>query len=257
MARPIKQGLDYFPLDVDFFHDEKIEAISGEFGIKGEIATIKLLCAIYRNGYYIVWSDMLKMKLLRNLQGISAELLETIVQRLVKWNFFNEELFNSEKVLTSTGIQKRYVEATKRRKDIEKLDYWLLNGVNVNKNTTTNGINVNINTQSKVNKSKLKEEVKEETPTTSEIQERIQSNMRRPIDEIFCELDKNELWKENMCMIYRIKGNTREIKLQNFDKILEMFYRHLTVELQEKEKSIRDTYSHFSNWIKKINLNAL
>ncbi len=30
MARPNKQGLDYFPLDVDFFNDEKIEAISGE-----------------------------------------------------------------------------------------------------------------------------------------------------------------------------------------------------------------------------------
>ncbi|MCZ3393276.1 DUF4373 domain-containing protein, partial [Enterococcus faecium] len=41
MARPIKQGLDYFPLDVDFFEDEVIDGISGEFGIKGELITIK------------------------------------------------------------------------------------------------------------------------------------------------------------------------------------------------------------------------
>ena len=53
MARPNKTGLDYFPFDIDFFDDEKIMAISGEFGIKGEITTVKLLCAIYRNGYFI------------------------------------------------------------------------------------------------------------------------------------------------------------------------------------------------------------
>lgn len=48
MARPVKEGLDYFPLYVDIFEDEKIEAISGEFGIKGEIIVVKLLCAIYK-----------------------------------------------------------------------------------------------------------------------------------------------------------------------------------------------------------------
>ena len=52
MARPTKEGLDYFPLDVDVFEDEKIEAIAGEFGLKGEIAVIKLLCAIYKKGYF-------------------------------------------------------------------------------------------------------------------------------------------------------------------------------------------------------------
>ena len=101
MARPNKQGLDYFSFDVDFFEDEKIEAISGEFGIKGEIATIKLLCAVYRNGYFILWSDMLKMKLLKHLPGISSELLDAILNRLVVWDFFDKSLFNSVGVLTS------------------------------------------------------------------------------------------------------------------------------------------------------------
>ena len=79
MARPEEYGLKYFSFDVDFFTDEKIEAISGEFGIKGEIAAIKLLCAVYRNGYFIEWNEMLKMKLLRNLPGDSPELLDQII----------------------------------------------------------------------------------------------------------------------------------------------------------------------------------
>lgn len=125
MARPNKIGLDYFPLDVDIFEDEKMSAISGEFGIKGEITVIKLLCAIYRNGYYILWNDLLKFKLLKNLPGISSELIESIVNRLVLWGFFDKSLFDSVKVLTSRGIQKRYFEAVRRRKDFGNFPYLL------------------------------------------------------------------------------------------------------------------------------------
>lgn len=130
MARPNKQGLDYFPFDVDFFDDEKIEAISGEFGIKGEITAIKLLCAIYRNGYFILWSDMLKMKLLKNLPGVSSELLDAILNRLVLWDFFDKSLFDSMGVLTSKGIQKRFFSIVKRRNKNEDYPYLLVTACN-------------------------------------------------------------------------------------------------------------------------------
>ena len=146
MARPNKIGLDYFPLDVDIFEDEKISAISGEFGIKGEITVIKLLCAIYRNGYFILWNDLLKFKLLRNLSGVSSELIESIVNRLVLWEFFDKALFDSVKVLTSRGIQRRYFEAVKRRKTDDELPYLLINVCN---NTSSNDINAGKNSTKK------------------------------------------------------------------------------------------------------------
>lgn len=165
MARPNKQGLDYFPFDVDFFNDEKIEAISGEFGLKGEITAIKLLCTIYRNGYFIEWSDLYKMKLLKSLQGISVQLLDEILSRLVKWGFFDKELFDRSGILTSAGIQKRYFEITRRRKGSENLPHLLIdtcsfgvnvdtNSINVNNNPCLVGINVGNNAQSKVKESK-------------------------------------------------------------------------------------------------------
>jgi Domain of unknown function (DUF4373) len=157
MARPIKEGLEYFPLDVDFFNDEKIEAISGEFGLKGEIIVIKLLCTIYRNGYYTMWNELTKMKLLKSIPGVSIELLEQVITRLVKWNFFDENLFSSAKVLTSNGIQKRFLEATKRRKKEVNIVYVCNNGVNVYNNPPSSVVNVHINTQSKVKESKVKE----------------------------------------------------------------------------------------------------
>jgi hypothetical protein len=158
MARPTKNGLDYFPFDVDFFDDEKIEAISGEFGIKGELVTIRLLCVIYRNGYYIEWNDILKMKLLKKLPGIGVELLDLIVARLVAWGFFDKSLFDSAKVLTSKGIQSRFQEATKRRNSCEITVNAINYGVNDNKNPLSAGVNVVNNTQSKVKESKVKKE---------------------------------------------------------------------------------------------------
>lgn len=166
MARPTKNGLDYFPFAVDFFYDEKIEAISGEFGIKGEMVAIKLLCAIYREGYFIEWSEMLRMKLLKQLPGVSSQLLDQIVSRLAKWEFFDENLLGSANILTSIGIQKRFDEATKRRINIENRDYWLLNEVNVNINYRSIGINATLTTQSKVKESKGDESKEQEISKT-------------------------------------------------------------------------------------------
>jgi len=155
MARPKKSGLDYFPFDIDFFQDEKVVCVAGEFGLKGEICMIHLLCAIYRNGYFIVWNDMLKYKLLKELPGISAGLLQQIVEGLVRWGFFDEDLFGSAQILTSRGIQKRYFEAIRRRVPSDSKLPYLLVSADINKvSADINPINDNINPQSKVKKSK-------------------------------------------------------------------------------------------------------
>lgn len=144
MARPNKKGLDYFPLDVNIFNDEKIAAIGGEFKLKGEIVVIKLLCAIYRNGYYLEWSEINKMNILRTLHdAVSANLLEDIVKRLVRWGFFDESLFNTSGVLTSRNIQECYFSATARRKHVTtKYPYILLTNAKTDVNVCNNPVNV-------------------------------------------------------------------------------------------------------------------
>lgn len=167
MARPTKEGLDYFPLYVDIFEDEKIEAISGEFGIKREIVVIKLLCAIYKNGYFILWNDLTIAQMLKRLPGISKDLLNNIVERLVLWEFFNKYLFHSVGILTSENIQDIFLEATKRRKSPNPTLYMIDENqvdndneiINVNNNSQADGVNVDINAQSKVNESKEKESI--------------------------------------------------------------------------------------------------
>lgn len=116
----MKKGLDFFPLDVDFFDDEKVQFISARFGIKGEVCAIRLLTRIYRNGYFIKWDED-SAYLFSKVAGkeFSPCLANEIVHELVKRGFFNKSLFDSFGILTSRGIQDRFLKACIRRKDVE------------------------------------------------------------------------------------------------------------------------------------------
>lgn len=175
MANTFKEGLDYFSFDVDFFNDEKVEFLAARFGIKGEIIAIKLLCKIYRNGYYCNWNNdecMLFAK--RAGDGLTPSLVNEAIQELVRRGFFNETLLNSFKILTSKGIQKRYIQAVVRRKNITIDNRFLLINPDDFKNVSINFINaasitnnVTINKQSKVKEKKRKEmeeELGDESP---------------------------------------------------------------------------------------------
>ena len=57
MARPMKIGLDYFPLDVDADTDEKIEYVIAKKGFITFGVYIRLLMGIYKDGYYTEWNE--------------------------------------------------------------------------------------------------------------------------------------------------------------------------------------------------------
>lgn len=238
MARPNKIGLSYFPFDIDFFEDEKIEAISGEFGIKGEITAIKLLCAIYRNGYFISWNEMLKMKLLNNLPGISSELLEQILKRLIKWGFFDEDLFNTASILTSSGIQKRYFSIAKRRKNNENYPYLL---VNVYNNPLDNEL-----MYAKTDKEK---KIKENKNYLSvEKKEFISDNVfEKPLSDCLNELLDNQSWVDAVTMNTRSAGNN-DFTVESFKGYLKQFFIKLQNE-GETAKSPKDAMAHFARWL--------
>ena len=57
MARPKKQGLDYFQKNVNFYQDIKIRKLIRHKGIQAVSVYDILLCQIYGVGYYICWDD--------------------------------------------------------------------------------------------------------------------------------------------------------------------------------------------------------
>lgn len=107
MARTIKQGLDYFPFDVDFYQDLKIRKLIKYQGGKAISVYTLLLCIIYRNGYYIRWDKELPF-MISELTGYTEANIQEVIECCMNIGLLSRELFESEGILTSKGIQARY-----------------------------------------------------------------------------------------------------------------------------------------------------
>lgn len=159
----MKSGLEYFPLDVHL--DEKFELIEAEFGITGFAVVVKLLQRIYGGqGYYCEWTDEVALVFARHC-GVGASAVSEIVNASIRRGIFDQKIFQEHGILTSAGIQRRYLDACSRRKIVEiQKSYLLLCHTQIPKNVHICGENVDIfaenvyaNEQSKVKESKVKQ----------------------------------------------------------------------------------------------------
>ena len=163
MARPLKQGLDYFSLDC--YMDDKIKLIQAEFGLKGFAIIVKLWQMIYREqGYYGEWNKEKELLFAHDeCSDCGVQLINNIVAACVERDIFSKELFQKYGILTSKGIQKRYFSAIARREKVNVKKEYLLIGVGKNTvnasnnpvNADNNSINECKSTQSKVKESKV------------------------------------------------------------------------------------------------------
>jgi hypothetical protein len=245
VARKTKPGLDYFPMDVDFFEDEKIELISSEFGPKGENITLRLLCKVYRNGYYYQWDKDQSLLFAKRVgNGVTGALVDEVVQGLIKRSFFDKGVFDSFAVLTSKGIQTRYIDAKERAKEVVFFKEYQLIDINVlNKwnNAVIKSIIEDSNTERREEKIKEEKKREEQLPT-------MEINNFSVIYDIEADLLKNQSILEQICM-----GASRDLETAKF--VLKKY--HLT--LQEKEqypKSRPALIAGFKKWLLNENFNG-
>ena len=118
MARPQKEGLDYFPLDVDIAEDKRVQFVVGKCGQEGFATIIHLLMAIYRNGYYLTW-DELELYSTSQRINLPVNTISEVVSHLLNYGFFDKEKFDLFGILTSHGIQTRYLRACEYRKKVK------------------------------------------------------------------------------------------------------------------------------------------
>lgn len=132
MSRPVKKGLEYFPFDTDAFDDPKLIDLQLKYGPLGESVWMRLLCMVYREGYYFSFGDLdrLCIILTRSIGSRWTRDIRTVRQvvlYLAKINLVSSELMQRG-VITSAGIQRRYLKACARRHSAKKVsgEYWLL-----------------------------------------------------------------------------------------------------------------------------------
>lgn len=175
MARPFKQGLEYFALDVNM--SDEVELIEAVHGLVGFAVLIKLFQKIYSEGYFIEWQEKDQI-LFSNRVSDDRNRVTSIVSDCIKWGIFNSDMYRQYGILTSRRIQEQYFTATYKRVKVTAIREYLIidvddrdhvsiigvsdirNGattkVSDDSNGATSRVSVVQSTQSKVKQSKEK-----------------------------------------------------------------------------------------------------
>ena len=169
MARPKAKGVEYFPLDVGFLSDLKIRKIMLSCGASSIAVLIYIFAAIYRDeGYFMNVKDD-DIALIALDTNLDTDYVKNVINRACEVGLFSFRIYDNFRVLTSEGIQNRYLKITERRKSVKiNADINLVNvdmmytetRVNVAEtivNVAETPVNVYKSTQSKVKESKVKE----------------------------------------------------------------------------------------------------
>lgn len=147
MARPKKQGLDYFTNDVNFYQDIKIRKLIRHKGVQAVSVYHILLCQIYASGYYLPWDEDLPF-IVSETSGLEEDTIQDIINYCITIGLFDKTVFDTHQVLTSHGIQERYISfcAVAKRKLPDNTPYLLVdlnpNQVNSDKKVVTSGKNL-------------------------------------------------------------------------------------------------------------------
>lgn len=168
MALAIK-GLQYFPLDVNFFENNKIAIIISDYGLEATAVVLKLFSQIYKSGYYMDWNEKIGKIFSASFHTkYSYATIMNLVNSLVEEDIFNKRMYEEYHILTSEKIQNCYFSATVRRKKqkISNPEYLLIADMIPSSTTPNEHLNddsVDKNPkiacnfeQSKVDKSKVK-----------------------------------------------------------------------------------------------------
>lgn len=251
MARPIKTGLDYFPLDIDFFEDIKIRKLIKYLGAKSISVYAYLLCKIYREGYFIKWDIELPF-IISEATGLKEEYVNEVVKFCLRNDLFSENLYNSKNILSSKGIQERYkliCSTAKRKYNISKhnlvnSEETLVNSEETQVNSEETLVNSEFSTQSKVKESKVN------TSSNEEVEKGEIRNSIFPEKHLdFCkELSVSQNWIDTFLINFKIPISDDNL---NFKRILNNFLKHLNLEQKEHSRK-NDFVKHLNSWCRKL-----
>ena len=121
-------GINYFPVGVNFMEENAMEVIEAKYGIKGSAIVLKLLCKIYKEGYFIHWDEE-QCLIFANKAGreVQAAEVQGIIEILFIKGIMDKNSYLENGILTSENIQKVWMEATKRRKrELSELPYLMV-----------------------------------------------------------------------------------------------------------------------------------
>ena len=256
----------YFPLDVRFFENDKIEFIMAKFGLRGVSIVIRLLCDIYANGYYIRWDDDKCRLMSRKLGARNGQFVSQVVQGLLKIGFFDAESYTKHGILTSKSAQEVYLDYVRKCKleEIQDSDYLIIEPIQKRKHTKrekqidekrdskgeTNNSPYNIN---KIKGNKIEKEEKNSSSSEEEkevVEDANASggkdlNEKKSLKSYRIELLGNDSWCRSIAQL----SGQEELSYRELPQVMELFELHIATQNCENEIFSGNEYARrFTNW---------
>lgn len=256
----------YFPLDVRFFENDKIEFIMAKFGLRGVSIVIRLLCDIYANGYYIRWDDDKCRLMSRKLGARNGQFVSQVVQGLLEIGFFDAESYTKHGILTSKSAQEVYLDYVRKCKleEIQDSDYLIIEPIQKRKHTKrekqidekrdskgeTNNSPYNRN-KIKGNKIEKEEKNSSSSEEEKEVVEDVNAfggknlNEKKNLKSYRLELLDNDSWCRSIAQL----SGQEELSYRELPQVMELFELHIATQNCENEIFGGNEYARrFTNW---------
>ena len=188
MSRTVKTGLDYFSHDVNSLTDKNLRLLKAVYGLTGYAVYFLLLEDIYREGYFIKINEEYNI-LFSDEHKLDLNVYIKILNDCIKFNLFDKELYEKYSILTSKRVQKNYLDATQRRKNVEIDVNILLLDVSI----LPENVNINKQIEKESKKKEKKESNKEVTESDKKEKSETKFNRYNFIKEYFGDLYTSEL----------------------------------------------------------------
>ena len=116
MARIKKRGLDYFPMNTDFWQNRSVRRLLKREGDAAMAALLGAMSIIYADeGYYVRVDDEFCEDLADDLYSLEADDVRRVLRTAVEVGLFDERLFEEYGILTSAEIQRQFVFSKRTR----------------------------------------------------------------------------------------------------------------------------------------------
>lgn len=217
----INKGIPYFPTPANFFDEEVMELLEAKFGVLASYMVMRLLCKIYKEGYYISWGKEQNLIFVRKVGGgIKEDMMEKIVDLLLEKGFFHKETYEKHGILTSEQIQRVWFEATTRRKiDFSQLPYLL-----------------ETKQRKRIHKDELNKENANIFPTQEEVSsENADISRQTKLKETKLNTKEEEISDAS----FEIPGYAYNQATHNMNGLIESLERHKVTNLKERQTILR------------------
>lgn len=214
------------------FNDLKIRKLIKYQGGKAVTVYALLLCNIYKCGYYMEWDKELPF-VCSELTGFEEVYISEVIKTCLTLGLFSKELYDSDKVLTSKGIQQRYARICSQcRRVCEITAYNLLE----DKQTATK------------NPQPRKPETKPEKPAdgNNSSDTQIPDLYTFTLDKEIEQLRNDEVWLDQLQVLH-------SMTIDEMRACMDDFRAQCVADGKDRHQSLQDAKQHFNSWLRIVN----